>query len=118
MNEEYTQRGIGPLFAPPGGPPVIWVKPLGGGEQTCLFGTTPWRPPPGVAGSDREQFYSSPYLAQLPMDFTFPARVRGRPAAPQVFGKLASPLLAAMPRETSSWWQLFQRYLGRCCKQT
>lgn len=126
MNEEYTQRGIGPLFSasPEARLVIVGQAPGRRAEQTCLF----WNDPSGDRlrewlGVTREQFYSSPYLAQLPMDFYFPGKGPGGDLPPRrgFAEKWHPPLLAAMPKgETiilvGSYSQRY--YLGRCCKQT
>lgn len=126
MNGEYTRRGIQPLFKASEEARMVIVGQAPGhrAEETRLF----WNDPSGDRlrewmGVTREQFYTSPYLAQLPMDFYFPGKGKSGDLPPRRgFAEKWHPhLLAAMPRvETivlvGSYAQRY--YLGSRRKET
>lgn len=102
MNKEYTDRGIPPLFKATDEARMVIVGQAPGrrAEATRLF----WNDPSGDLlrewmGVTREQFYSSPYLAQLPMDFYYPGKGKSgdNPPRPGFAEKWHPRLLAAMP---------------------
>ncbi len=102
MNKEYTERGIFPLFKASKDARLVIVGQAPGrkAEATRLF----WNDPSGDRlrewmGIDRDQFYNSPYLAQLPMDFYYPGKGKSgdNPPRPGFAEKWHPRLLAAMP---------------------
>lgn len=103
MNRAYTERGIGPLFNASAEARLVIVGQAPGrrAEETRLF----WNDPSGDRlrewmGVTREQFYTSPFLAQLPMDFYFPGTGKSGDLPPRSgFAEKWHPrLLAAMPQ--------------------
>jgi uracil-DNA glycosylase len=102
MDEEYTQRGIQPLFRACEDARLVLVGQAPGrrAQETRLF----WNDPSGDRlrewmGVTREQFYGSKYLAQLPMDFYFPGKGKSGDLPPRRgFAEKWHPrLLEAMP---------------------
>ncbi|MDD3782655.1 MAG: uracil-DNA glycosylase family protein [Limnochordia bacterium] len=103
MNGEYTRRGIPPLFKASGDARLVIVGQAPGrrAEETRLF----WNDPSGDRlrewlGLTREEFYASPHLAQLPMDFYYPGKGKSGDLPPRRgFAEKWHPrLLAAMPQ--------------------
>jgi len=79
MNQDYTKRGIPPLFKASEQARIIIVGQAPGrkAEETRLF----WNDPSGDRlrdwlGVSREQFYGSECIAQLPMDFYYPGKAK------------------------------------------
>ena len=103
MNQAYTERGIAPLFSASADARLVVVGQAPGrrAEETRLF----WNDLSGDRlrdwlGVTRQQFYTSKYIAQLPMDFYYPGRGRSgdKPPRPGFAEKWHPRLLAAMPR--------------------
>lgn len=103
MNQAYTERGIAPLFNASADARLVVVGQAPGrrAEETRLF----WNDLSGDRlrdwlGVTRQQFYTSKYIAQLPMDFYYPGRGRSgdKPPRPGFAEKWHPRLLAAMPR--------------------
>lgn len=126
MNQAYTQRGILPLFKATAEARLVIVGQAPGrrAEETRLY----WNDPSGDRlrewmGVTREEFYSSPYLAQLPMDFYFPGKGKAGDLPPRrgFAAKWHPRLLEAMPKVQTlvlvgSYSQ--QYYLGQRRKGT
>ena len=103
MNQAYTERGIAPLFNASADARLVVVGQAPGrrAEETRLF----WNDLSGDRlrdwlGVTRQQFYTSKYIAQLPMDFYYPGRGRSgdKPPRPGFAEKWHPRLLAAMSR--------------------
>lgn len=102
MNQEYTKRGIMPLFQASQDARLVVVGQAPGrrAEETRLF----WNDPSGDRlrdwmGITRETFYGSKYIAQLPMDFYYPGKAKTGDKPPRKgFAEKWHPrLLAEMP---------------------
>ena len=102
MNQAYTERGIAPLFNASADARLVVVGQAPGrrAEETRLF----WNDLSGDRlrdwlGVTRQQFYTSKYIAQLPMDFYYPGRGKSgdKPPRPGFAEKWHPRLLAAMP---------------------
>lgn len=102
MNKEYTDQGIEPLFQASEDCRLVIVGQAPGrkAEATRLF----WNDPSGDRlrewmGVTRDQFYGSPYIAQLPMDFYYPGKAKTGDKPPRKgFAEKWHPrLLEAMP---------------------
>lgn len=79
MNESFTKEGIPPLFKASKEARIVIVGQAPGrkAEETRLF----WNDPSGDRlrewmGIDREIFYGSNRIAQLPMDFYYPGKAK------------------------------------------
>lgn len=79
MNEPYTRKGIPPLFkaSQAARMAIVGQAPGRKAEETRLF----WNDPSGDRlrewmGISREDFYSTNYMAQLPMDFYYPGKAK------------------------------------------
>ncbi len=124
MNQEYTKRGIRPLFKASKDARIVIVGQAPGrkAEETRLF----WNDPSGDRlrewmGISRDQFYSSESIGQLPMDFYYPGKAKTGDKPPRKgFAEKWHPrLLEEMPNvETillvGSYAQKY--YLGGRCK--
>ena len=102
MNEDYTKRGIPPLFKASEEARLVIVGQAPGrkAEETRLF----WNDPSGDRLREwldvtREEFYGSEKIAQLPMDFYFPGKAKSgdKPPRKGFAEKWHPPLLEAMP---------------------
>lgn len=78
MNQVYTQKDIPPLFKATEEARLVVVGQAPGrqAEASRLF----WNDPSGDRlrewlGITRDQFYNSPYIAHLPMDFSTQERL-------------------------------------------
>ena len=102
MNQEYTERGIPPLFKASEEARLVIVGQAPGrkAEETRLF----WNDPSGDRLREwldvtREAFYGSEKIAQLPMDFYYPGKAKSgdKPPRKGFAEKWHPPLLEAMP---------------------
>lgn len=86
LNQDYTKRGIPPLFKASEHARLLIVGQAPGrkAEETRLF----WNDPSGDRlrdwlGISREEFYSSECIAQLPMDFYYPGKAKSGDKPPR-----------------------------------
>lgn len=86
MNADYTKRGIPPLFNASKEAKVVIIGQAPGhkAEETRLY----WNDLSGDRlrdwmGVDRELFYDSKLIAQLPMDFYYPGKAKTGDAPPR-----------------------------------
>ena len=102
MNQNYTEKGIPPLFKASDDARLVIVGQAPGrkAEATRLF----WNDPSGDRlrdwlGISRKQFYNSDFIAQLPMDFYYPGKTKTGDKPPRRgFAEKWHPrLLEAMP---------------------
>lgn len=97
MNESFTKEGIPPLFKASKEARIVIVGQAPGrkAEETRLF----WNDPSGDRlrewmGIDREVFYGSNRMAQLPMDFYYPGKAKTGDEPPRKgFAEKWHPLL-------------------------
>lgn len=103
MNQDYTDRGIRPLFKASKEARLVIVGQAPGrkAEETRLF----WNDPSGDRlrewmGITREEFYGSERIAQLPMDFYYPGKAKSGDKPPRKgFAEKWHPrLLEVMPQ--------------------
>ena len=103
MNQVYTQKDIPPLFKATEEARLVVVGQAPGrqAEASRLF----WNDPSGDRlrewlGITRDQYYNSPYIAHLPMDFYYPGKAITGDLPPRkgFAEKWHPPLLAAMPQ--------------------
>ena len=102
MNQDFTERGIPPLFNASEDARIVIVGQAPGrkAEKTRLF----WNDPSGDRlrdwmGISREEFYGSKRIAQLPMDFYYPGKAKNGDKPPRKgFAEKWHPkLVEAMP---------------------
>lgn len=79
MNENFTERGIPPLFSAPSAARIAIIGQAPGrlAEESRLF----WNDPSGDRlrlwmDVSRDEFYESGIFAQLPMDFYYPGKAK------------------------------------------
>lgn len=106
MNRDYTQRGIDPLFAvnPQARLVIVGQAPGKKAQDSQLY----WNDLSGDRlrqwmGIDRETFYNSPYIAQMPMDFYFPGKGKSGDLPPRKgFAQKWHPMLLDLMPEVET----------------
>ncbi|UUX33131.1 uracil-DNA glycosylase family protein [Fundicoccus culcitae] len=106
MNRDYTQHGIDPLFAvnPQARLVIVGQAPGKKAQDSQLY----WNDLSGDRlrqwmGIDRETFYNSPYIAQMPMDFYFPGKGKSGDLPPRKgFAQKWHPMLLDLMPEVET----------------